>query len=96
MHPRPHGPQLLDHEPPAGRRLQRRLALRALPAAKPAAETEPLGRPDPPPPHLARSGTERVKRDLLSMLAKGHHDPHKGPPQPPSIDDIHADPPRPS
>jgi hypothetical protein len=78
--------ELLDHEAPAGRRLQRRLDLRALPAAQPAPESEPVGRPDPAPAHLAGRGVERVERDLVSVLVKSHYDPHQGPPQAPPFD----------
>jgi hypothetical protein len=94
MHLGPDPPQLLDHEAPAGRRLERRLDLFALEAAEPAAEAEPVGGADTTPVHLTRRRVERVERDLLSMLVKCHYDRHRGPPQAPSIDDICADHPR--
>jgi hypothetical protein len=68
--------ELLDHEAPAGRRLQRRLDLPAVPAPQPAAEAEPVGGPDAAPAHLTAGGVERVERDLLPMLVKRHYDPH--------------------
>ena len=86
--------QLLDHEAPAGRRLERRLDLLSIPAAQPAPEAEPIGRPDATTAHLTGGRVERIERDLLSVPVKGHNDPHRGPPQAPSIDDIRADHPR--
>src|SRR5215211_5015068 len=77
--------QLLDHEPPAGRGLERGLDPLALEPTQEVAEALTLRRPDPAPPKLARRRVERIPGDLLSMPVKSHYDRHRGPPQAPSI-----------
>jgi hypothetical protein len=54
MHPGAHRPQLLDHEPPTSRSLQRHLELPAGEPLKEAAHRLPVRRRYPPPGDLAR------------------------------------------
>jgi hypothetical protein len=76
-------PQFLNHEPPAGRRLQRDLQL---PIPKPAQELPhrlAMRRRLPRPAHPTGRGIDPLGGDLPSMLVKTHYDRHTGPPQAP-------------
>ena len=64
--------ELLDHEPPARRRLQRDLELLASEARQEPAHTDAVGRCDPRPRDLAGRGVDPVGGDLRSMLVKSH------------------------
>jgi hypothetical protein len=68
MHHSTHPTQLLDHEPPPRRRLQRHLELLAAEAAQELAHAHTVRRRYSPAPHLARPGIEPVSGDLRSML----------------------------
>jgi hypothetical protein len=94
MHHRADAPELLDHEPPARRRLQRDLKL-------PAAETrQPLPHPNAVRRHHARAlhltglGVDPLAGDLSSMLVKSHYDAHSGPPQAPRLPSLRGHAPR--
>jgi len=83
MHTGAHPPQLLDHEPPARRRLQRRLKLLVAEAAKEPTHVRAMRRRDPRPRDLAGRRVDPLGGDLRSMLIKSHYDRHQGPPQAP-------------
>src|SRR5215207_8284043 len=53
--------QLLDHEPPARRGLQRRLDLATVPTSQPAPHTLAIGRTVPPPAQLTGGDTQGVE-----------------------------------
>src|SRR5207253_1478883 len=68
---------LLDHEPPAGRALERERSLTAGELAQPRTHVGPRGRRDPAAPHLTRLAVERLVGDLPSMHIQRHYDPHR-------------------
>jgi hypothetical protein len=69
-------PQLLDYEPPAGRRLKRRLQLGATEPLEKPAHRPPIRRRDPPARQLTALGVKPLGGDLRPMLVKSHHDRH--------------------
>jgi hypothetical protein len=94
MHDGAHSAQLLDHEPPARRRLQRDLEHQV---------AEALG--EPPHPGAMRGSyalardipgrrVDPVGGDLRSMLIESHYDRHKGPPQAPRFERLRGPAPR--
>jgi hypothetical protein len=60
--------QFLDHEPPAGRRLQRHLEPRSVEALKEPANPGAVRRRDPRSGDLPGRGVDPLARDLRSML----------------------------
>jgi hypothetical protein len=68
--------ELLDHEPPARRRLQRHLELQTLKPGKEPDHTPAVSRHDPTTRHLARHRIDPLRGDLRPMLIKSHHDRH--------------------
>ena len=76
MHPGAHRPQLLDHEPPPGRRLQRHFELLATKPRQEPTDGLPMRRRDPRPGDLARVGVDPLRGDLRTMLIQSHHDRH--------------------
>ena len=80
MHLRADPAQLLDHEPPPGRRLQRHLELLAGETLKEPAHAGAIGRRHPPARHLAGRRVDPLRGDLRPMLIQAHHDRH--PPTP--------------
>jgi hypothetical protein len=85
MHPGADRAQLLDHEPPARRRLQRHLQLAAAEALQEPPHRLAVRRRHPRPTHLTGLGVEPLGRDLPSMLIKSHYDHPTGPPQAPRL-----------
>src|ERR687895_276836 len=83
MHHRSHSPQLLHHEPPAGRRLQRHLELLAAEALNEPPHPGAMRRRDAGSRQLAGRRVDPLRRDLRSMLIESHYDRHSGPPQAP-------------
>src|SRR5215218_8824994 len=79
---------LLDHKPPARRRLQRHLEVKTLEAVQEPRHRLAMRRRDPRPAHLAGLGIDPLGRDLPSMLVKSHYDRHTGPPQAPRFTDL--------
>jgi hypothetical protein len=80
MHQRVDPPQLLDHEPPASRRLERNLKLLATEPLQEPAHASTVGRADPTALNLTGLAVKPLSGDLRSMLIKSHYDAHKGPP----------------
>jgi hypothetical protein len=78
MHRRTHGAQLLDNEPPAGRRLQRDLELTVAKALQEPPHAHAVGRRHPRAADLTAVDVQPIRRDLRSMLIKSHYDRHKG------------------
>src|SRR5205807_7353144 len=78
--------QLLDHEPPAGRRLERDLQLLAAETLKELPHGGAVRRRHAGALHLASFGIEPLTGDLSSMLVKSHYDAHSGPPQAPRFE----------
>jgi hypothetical protein len=78
VHLGPDGLQLLHHEAPTRRRLERGLEPLAVELAHEVAKALAVGRPDAAPPKLARRAIKRIPGDLLSMLVQSHYDRHKG------------------
>jgi hypothetical protein len=76
MHHRADRPQLLDHKPPAGRRLQRNLQLLASEPLKEPAHPNTVRRPDPRPTDLAADQIDPLHGDLRPVLVNPHHDRH--------------------
>src|SRR5439155_15956855 len=68
---------LLDHEAPAGRPLERELSRAARKPPQPGTDLGTRGRRDPTPLHLARLAIERLVDDLLPMHIQRHYDPHR-------------------
>ena len=68
---------LLDHEPPAGRALERELSLTAGELRQPGTHLGPRRRRDPTTPHLTRLAVERLVGDLPSMHIQRHYDFHR-------------------
>ena len=75
MHLRADAAQLLDHEPPAGRRLQRHLELLAGETLNEPAHASAISRRDPAT-GLAGRWYRSTQRDLRPMLIQAHHDRH--------------------
>jgi len=78
MHDRSDPPQLLNHEPPAGRRLQRDLELLATEPLTEPAHPGTVRRRDPRPTHLTSLSVQPLRSDLRSMLIKSHYDAIRG------------------
>src|SRR3954452_461118 len=76
MHPRADPPQLLDHEPPARRGLQRHLKLLVAKAAEKPTYVRAMSRREPRPRDLAGRRIDPLGSDLRSMLIQSHHDRH--------------------
>src|SRR5205085_8158818 len=76
IHPRADPAQLLDHEPPPSRRLQRHLELRAAKPLKEPAHTGTIARRYPRARHLTRRRVDPLRGDLRPMLIQAHHDRH--------------------
>jgi hypothetical protein len=77
MHLRADPAQLLDHEPPAGRRLKRHLELLAAEPGQEPAHGLPVRRRHPPARHLAGLRVDPLRSDLRPMLIETHHDRHR-------------------
>src|SRR5579872_4935034 len=90
MHDRTHPPALLDHEPPAGRRLKRDLELLTGEPLQEPAHASTISRHHPRALHLARLALQPIGGDLRSMLIKSHYDAHSGPPQAPWFERLHG------
>src|SRR6266508_2268345 len=88
MHTRADRAQLLHDEPPAGRRLQRDLKLRAAKATQESPHRLAMRRRHARPRHLAGVGLDPLGGDLPSMLIKSHYDHPTGPPQAPRFTDL--------
>jgi len=86
--------QLLDHESPAGRRLQRDLQPPAAEALEEPPHPGTVRRRHAPAPHLAGLGIDPLTGDLRSMLIKSHYDAHQGPPQAPRFQRLRGHAPR--
>jgi hypothetical protein len=94
MHPRADALELLDDEPPAGRRLQRDLELLADEALQEPADPRAVGRRHASPGYLSRLGIQPLGRDLRSVLVSAHYDRHSGPPQAPRFERLRGPAPR--
>jgi hypothetical protein len=68
---------LLDHEPPTGRPVEREVGLTAGELFQPRAHLGPRRRRDPTAPHLTRITVERLVGDLVSMHIQRHYHPHR-------------------
>ena len=68
--------QLLDHEPPAGRRLERDLQLLAAETRQELPHRSAIRGRHTRALHLAGLGVDPLTGDLSSMLVKSHHDAH--------------------
>src|SRR5919201_3014186 len=88
MHARADRAQLLDHEPPAGRRLQRHLELGAAEALQEPPHRLAVRRNHTRPAHLTGLGLDPLGGHLPSMLIKSHYDHPTGPPQAPRFTDL--------
>jgi len=71
-------PQLLDHEPPPGRRLQRNRQPRRIHRAEPAPQTSARGRHHPAGPQLTRYVIDQIEGDLVAMHIEPAYDRHLG------------------
>jgi hypothetical protein len=78
--------QLLDHEPPARRCLERHLELLAAEPAQEPPHALAMRRRHPRPTELAGLAVDPLSGDLRSVLVKSHYDCHTGPPQAPRFD----------
>jgi len=76
MHPGANPPQLLDHEPPARRRLQRHLELPATEPCQELPHARTVRRHDPTTRYLTRLDIDPLGSDLRPMLIQAHHDRH--------------------
>ena len=76
MRPRAHRPQLLDHEPPARRGLQRHLERLDREPRQEAAHPLPIRWRDSRARDLTRLSVEPLRGDLRPMLIQSHHDRH--------------------
>ena len=94
MHARADPAQLLDHEPPAGRCLQRHLQLRGAETRQEPAHGRTIRRRHPCALHLAGLSIDPLAGDLSSMLVKSHYDAHSGPPQAPRLPSLRGHAPR--
>ena len=77
--------QLLDHEPPARRRLQRHLQRLAGEALQELPHVVAVRRRDAGAAQLAGVGVDPLSRDLSTVLIESHYDRHTGPPQAPRL-----------
>jgi hypothetical protein len=68
---------LLDHEPPAGRPLDRELGAAFSELSQPATHFGPRGWRNPTAAQLTRVTVEQLVRDLASMHIQRHYDPHR-------------------
>jgi len=85
MHLRGDLAELLDHEPPPCRRLQRNLELLVVKARQEPADAGAIGRCHPPARHLTGRRVDPLRGDLHPMLIKTHHDRHPPTPFPSSL-----------
>jgi hypothetical protein len=83
-------PQLLDHEPPARRRLQRRLDLPSREARHQPADVVAVGRRHAGPTDLAGLGVEPLGRDLRTVPIESHYDRHHEASSSPKVDSLRA------
>jgi hypothetical protein len=83
MRPAADRADLLDHEPPTRRRLQRDVQVRATEPLQEPPHALAMRRRDPRPADLAGLDLEPVRGHLPSMLIKSHYDRHTGPPHAP-------------
>jgi hypothetical protein len=83
MHLRIDPLEFLDHEPPAGRRLQRDLQTRLAKRLEERADPSAVPRHDPGARHLAGDRVDPFRGDLRSMLIQAHHDRHVATPSTP-------------
>jgi hypothetical protein len=86
--------QLLDHEPPAGRRLERDLKLPATKTSEQLPHRRAIRRRYTRALHLAGLSVDPLAGDLSSMLIKSHYDAHSGPPQAPRFERLRGHAPR--
>src|ERR1700683_4579952 len=77
MHARTNPAQLLDHEPPARRRLQPNLELLPREPAKEPPHARAVRRNHTRPRHLTGLAIQPLSRDLRPMLIQTHHDRHR-------------------
>jgi hypothetical protein len=68
---------LLDHEPPAGRPLDRNLDRVTGELRQPRAQLRPRRWRDPTATQLTRLLVKRFERDLASMHIQRYYDPHR-------------------
>jgi hypothetical protein len=85
MRPAADSADLLDHEPPARRRLQRDVQIRVDEPMQESSHRLAMRRRHPRTAHLAGGGVDPLGGDLPSMLVKSHYDRHTGPPQAPRL-----------
>lgn len=78
MHPSADPLELLDHEPPTRRCLQRHLELPAAKRREERSHPATVCRRDPAPGDLTGLGIEPLDSDLRSMLVTSHYDRHLG------------------
>jgi hypothetical protein len=83
MRPAADRADLLHHEPPARRRLQRGVQIRVPEAVQEPRHRLAMRRRDARPRQLAGRRVDPLGGDLPSMLVKSHYDRHTGPPQAP-------------
>ena len=76
MDARPDRPELLDHEPPARRRLQRDLEILATEACGEPPHSGAVGRRDTRARNLTAGGVDPLGGDLRSVLVESHYDRH--------------------
>src|SRR5213592_1579021 len=94
MHARADPPQLLDHEPPPRRRLQRNLELATAEPRQPLPHVRAIRWRHTRALHLAGIGIDPLAGDLSTMLVKSHYDAHLRPPQAPRSHDLRGHSPR--
>jgi hypothetical protein len=94
MHHGAHPAQLLDHEPPARRRLQRDLELLVAEALNEPADPGAIRRRHTRARDLPGRRIDPVGGDLRSMLIESHYDRHEGPPQAPRLQGLRGPAPR--
>jgi hypothetical protein len=82
--------QLLDDEPPAGRRLKRDLQPPTGEPRQERADLVTVGRRDARPADLAAVGVQPVGGDLRPMLIESHYDRHYGASSSSTVDDLRA------
>jgi hypothetical protein len=83
MHPGADRFELLDHEAPARRRLQRHLNVAAAKASSKPPHALAVGRSDARAADLAGRRLDPLGGDLRSVLVESHYDRHSGPPHAP-------------
>ena len=76
MYPRTDATELLDHEPPPRRRLQRDLERPAVEPTEEPAHGLSVRRRNPRTRDLTGLGIDPLRGDLSPMLIKTHHDRH--------------------